>query len=437
MAHYPERSIPPARRALFCAALLATLGTATPGNAGTDGDALTAEDAVRLSLERNPAVQAAQARLEAAVAGARGAGAPFNPQAELAPGVGFTNGNALLSQQIDIGGRRSAQSRTAAGLRSAAEAELALARLQAAAGARAAYFDLVRARAVEAAAAEASLLARQIRDAVRRRVEIGEAPQVQATRADIEVARVEQDVARARGEAQGRLAVLNLLLGRSADAAISASEALAAPDAPAETSALVEQALRSRPELAAGRGMIEARRGEVAVARTQRRPELFAELASDVWSVDRDPLNSRNIGLQARLAFPLFDRGRLRAEVDRARAGVREQEAELASTARALEIEIRRAAAELTAARSVALGYQTAILPRTQELLRATRSGFENGLTSFLEVLEAQRLARQTQTEYLNALFEATRARIALDRALGALPGLAPTPVTPERSPSK
>lgn len=424
-------------RAQHCALVLMTLMPTGPALSQPEGAPLTSEDAVRLSLERSPTIQAAQSRLDSATAGVRAARAPFNPQAEFAPGVGFTNGNALLSQQFDIGGRRAAAGRAATGLRSAAQAELDLARLQVAAGARAAYFDLVRARAVEAAAAEAATLAIQIREAVRRRVDIGEAPQVQVTRAEIEVARAEQEVARAQGEAQARLAALNLLLDRPADGRLTASEALTVPEAPAGASELVAQAQRQRPELAVVRGKIEARQGEVAVARTQRRPELFAEVASDVWSVDRDPLNSRNLGFQARLAFPLFDRGRLRAEVDRAQAGVREQEAELAATSRTLAIEIQRAAAELSAARGVALSYHTTILPRTQELLRATRAGFDTGLTSFLEVLEAQRLARQTQTEYLNALFEATRARIALDRALGAVPGLTLAPVSTERSPRK
>jgi outer membrane protein TolC len=89
-----------------------------------------------------------------------------------------------------------------------------------------------------------------------------------------------------------------------------------------------------------------------------------------------------------------------------------------------VQVELERAAAALAAAREVALGYQSGILPRTEELLRSTRAGYEAGLTSFLEVLEAQRVARQTQAEYQAALFEAIRARIALDRALGVVPGL-------------
>jgi outer membrane protein, heavy metal efflux system len=384
---------------------------------------LSADAAVRLALEQDPAVRAALSRLEAATAGVRGARAPFNLQGEVAPGIGFTNGNALLSQPLDIGGRRSAAARAATGLRSAAQAELDLARLQAAASARMAYSDLVRARAVEEAASAAADLARQIRDAVRRRAEIGEAPQVQVTRAEIEVARAEQEVTRAQGEARSRLAALNLLLGRPADASLTPTDMMALPDLPTGAEELVEQARRQRPEVAVARALVEARRGEVAVARAQGRPELFAEVASDIWSLDRDPFKSRNLGFQARVSFPLLDRGRLRAGVERAEAGVREQEAELATTTRTLGIEVQQAAAELAAAREVALRYQTTILPRSQELLQATRAGFESGLTSFLEVLEAQRVARLTQTEYLTALFQATRARIALDRALGAAPG--------------
>ncbi|MFN3648229.1 MAG: TolC family protein [Armatimonadota bacterium] len=416
------------RRTAWLAALLPALAASAAAAAQAEPAPLTLEEAVRLSLAQSPAVAAAAARLEAASAGLRGARAPFNPQAELAPGVGFTNGNALLSQQIDLGGRRSAQAEAAAGLRQAAEAELRLAQLQSAAETRAAYYDLVRTRAVEEAARETAELARQLRDAVKRRVEIGEAPLVQQTRAGIELARAEQDAVRAAGETRARAATLNLILGRPADTAVVPAESLEIPEAPAPREQLLDRAEQARPELAAARAVLAARRGAVAVARAARRPELFAELAADTWSLDRDPFNSRNLGLQARLSFPLFDRGRLRAEEDRARAGVREQEAEVEATRRAVRVEIERAAAELTAARQVAQSYREAILPQTEELLRSTRAGFEAGLTSFLEVLEAQRVVRQTRTEYQNALFDAVRARIALDRALGTAPGLAPEP---------
>jgi cobalt-zinc-cadmium efflux system outer membrane protein len=407
-------------------AVLIIVATGGPAPAqAAERASLSSAEAVRQALEQSPVAAAARSRLEATAAGLRGARAPYPLQGELAPGVGFTNGNALLSQRLDLAGRRSAETRLATGERAAAAAELDQVRLQVAADALAAYFDLARAQAVEAAAAESAGLARQIRDAVRRRVEIGEAPAVQATRAEIELARAEQELARAGGDVRARRATLNLLLGRSPEAPVMLTDALAAPAAPAEPSALVEQARRQRPELAQALARVEARRGAVDVARAQGRPDLLAELASDIWSLDRDPSrSSRNFGFQARLSFPLFNRGRLRAEVERARAGVREEEARLEAARRNLTVEVERAAAELSASREVALNYQQTILPRSQELLQATRAGFETGLSSFLEVLEAQRVARQTQTEYQSALFDAVRARIALDRALGAVPGL-------------
>jgi cobalt-zinc-cadmium efflux system outer membrane protein len=398
-------------------------------------DTLGVEEAVRLGVPQSPAVQAAQARFTAAEAGLRGAGAPFNPQAELAPGVGFTNGNGVLSQQLDIGGLRAAQRRAAAGERAAARAELDLARLHAAAEVRLAYFRLARAERTAATARELARLAGQIRDLVRRKVELGEAPQVQATRAEIEVARAEQEAARALGEVRGGAATLNLLLGRDPQAPLAPRDVLALPAAAGEMPLLVEQARGARPEIAVARGLVQARRGEVDLAQAQRRPELFVEATADVWSLDRDPFRSRNLGLQARLSFPLLDRGSLRAGVDRARAGVREQEAELAGAERAVRIEVERAAADLAAARDMALNYQQTILPQSESLLQATQRGFESGLTSFLEVVESQRVVRQARAEYLAALFDAVRARINLDRALGAMPGLEgpPTLPTPDR----
>jgi outer membrane protein, heavy metal efflux system len=398
-----------------------------------EAERLAAADAVERALAVSPAVAAARSRLEASSAGLRQARAPFPTLGEVAPGVGFTNGNAALSQRLDVGGRRAAAARAAAGERAAAAAELDLARLRAAAEARAAYFDLARAQAVESTATESAALAGQIRDAVRRRVEIGEAPPVQATRAEIEVARAEQEVTRARGDVRARLATLNVLLGRPADAPMSLSDALVVPAEPEDAATLTLQALRQRPEIAASQSRVEARRGAVDVARAQGRPDLFAELATDVWSLDREPFQSQNVGFQARLSFPLFDGGRRRAVVDRALADLREGEAELEVQRRALAVEVTRAGAELAAAREVALNYQQTILPRSQELLQATRSGFETGLSSFLEVLEAQRVARQTQTEYQNALFDAVRARTALDRALGSVPGLRPEALLPAR----
>jgi cobalt-zinc-cadmium efflux system outer membrane protein len=385
---------------------------------------LTAEEAVRRAVAASPAVKAALSRLEAAEAALRAARAPFGVTAEAAPGIGFTNGNAALSHRIDIGGRRRAASAAAEGELLAARAALDSARLQEAADTRAAYFDLVRARAVESAAREMARIVEQLRNLVRRRVEIGESPLIQATRADIESTRAEQGMLRAAGESRGLEAELNVRLGNPPDTPVRVSDAFPPTElrSPAQ---LTAEALRRRPEIAEAQGRIAARRGEAAVARAQGRPDLFAEFAADVWSVDRrESWNSRNLGLQARVSFPLLDFGANPANVRRAEALTRSEESELAALQRKIAIEVERAYAGTRAANTIVENYQRTILPKTEELLRATRAGFETGLSSFLEVVEAQRAARQTQEEYQSALFAAIRNRVELERATATVPGL-------------
>lgn len=404
-------------RGLLAAALLLLPGLALAG-AGLE---LGLEDAARLAVEHSPEARAAAERLRAAEAGVRMAGAPANPQVELAPGVGLTNGNALLSQEVDLFGRRTALLRAARGRLQAARADFEGARLEAAAAGRAAYFEVARAAMVRSAADETLALVTRIEGLVRRQVEIGEVPQVHGLRAEIEVSRARQEADRARAGEAARAGELNLLLGREAAAPLRATEALRLPPPPPSPETALTLAARRRPEIARARGLLAARLGEVDTARSRRRPELFAEVATDFWSLDRDPFRSRGVGIQARLAFPLFDLGRLRADVDRARAEVREQEATVQAVERAVATEVRRALAELGAARTRALGYEAEILPRSRALLAATERGFASGLTSFLEVLEAQRLLRQVQAEEAEALHSAARAWLALERATGGL----------------
>lgn len=400
-------------------------------------EALDSRTVVSRALAGSPAVAAAARRLAAATEAARLSGAGFAPRVEIAPGVGFTNGNSLLSRQIDVTGIRSALRTRADGELSAARAAQDLVRLQVAAEARAAYFDLVRAREVEAAVHELADLARVLREKIARRVALGEAPTVQEIRAGIEQVRAEQELTRARADSQIRLALLNRLLGRPRDAAFGATDTLTPPAAPGGAiDDLVEAALRQRPDVALALAEVDAQRGEVALNRSQGGPQLFADLAGDFWSLDGSSWRRRTAagnlplaGFQARLSFPLGRDPLQHTELARARADLAEREAQAETLRRAVAADVERRAGELTTALALIQRHQEEILPRSLELARATRAGFDSGISTFLEVLEAERVLRQTRTELLTALYDAVRARIDLDVALAM-----PTLLNPETS---
>ena len=73
-----------------------------------------------------------------------------------------------------------------------------------------------------------------------------------------------------------------------------------------------------------------------------------------------------------------------------------------------------QAVARLRAAQTVAAGYQGGVLERAKRLLDASQTGFQEGQTSIVAVLEARRTYAAVQTEYLNALTSAALSRAEL-----------------------
>jgi cobalt-zinc-cadmium efflux system outer membrane protein len=58
-------------------------------------------------------------------------------------------------------------------------------------------------------------------------------------------------------------------------------------------------------------------------------------------------------------------------------------------------------------------------------MLEAQRFSYSHGAATLLELLEAQRSANETRTDYEKALSDAVRAEIAFERTAGVNPDIA------------
>jgi outer membrane protein, heavy metal efflux system len=375
---------------------------------------------VSRSVEVSPAVRSASAHVEAARASVARVRAGYPLQVELAPGVGFTNGNTAISRRFDIGGVRSAERWRAEAEVDEALAELQSVRQSVSAEAAISYHDALRARAEAEAAAELERFAQELSELVRRRVEIGEAPLVHATRAEIERERAAQEHARARAVLESRMAVLRVLADEP-DPSRAPVPSLPDQTLPASLQVSLETALANRADIRRARTLLALARAEAGTMRAERRPSLTAGVAADVWSLDRSALGTQNLGLQAFFSFPLFDRDARRSEDRRATALVRAAEENVAAVEMSVRAEITRFAEEAAARRGLAEAYRTAVVLRTEELVSATRRGYEAGLSTLIEVIEAQRTLRQARSEYLATLYETLRLQLELRRAMGTL----------------
>ncbi|MBV6457321.1 MAG: hypothetical protein HONBIEJF_00429 [Fimbriimonadaceae bacterium] len=372
------------------------------------------------ALKASPIVAARQLQVEEAQASARSAGSPKNAELEIAPGVGFTNSNFVLGQSFDLSGARAARARRARAEAEVAKARLRETQLDVGSDFLTAYASYAAALTNESNARAGVEVAKATIEAIRKRIEIGEAPALQLTRAEIELNRAEQSLTLATADLSANRLIVNSLLGSEPTAEIP----LVTWTPSADDAALAQAALGRHPMALEARARIEAARAAELEARRTGLPSLFAGVAADTWSLDRRPFQNENIGLQLRLTMPLFDRGENRYAIRSAEAALKGREAELRAAEREIALDIQTARQNLTSAREVAQSYETGIVPKAQQMVKAMQSGLESGLTSFLELLEAQKTLAQLTREASDAKRNLRLAEVRFLTAAASLPGL-------------
>jgi outer membrane protein TolC len=143
-------------------------------------------------------------------------------------------------------------------------------------------------------------------------------------------------------------------------------------------------------------------------------PDLF--VTGTHANLEQWPGNS----VRAGFTFAFLDRGVLRSQRDEAQALASASEAELRERVRTVEQELQTAYDQLLRATGRLQRYRSGQLDRVKELAELAQTGYEAGLTSYLEVLDAQRTQNEAQAGYYRALADAARARLALERAAGS-----------------
>jgi multidrug efflux system outer membrane protein len=179
--------------------------------------------------------------------------------------------------------------------------------------------------------------------------------------------------------------------------------------------------LLRRPDIAEAEQRLIAANAQIGVARAALFPRisLTGYLGSDSASLGNLFSGPATIWqLAFGLAQPIFQGGRLRAEVDAVRA--REQQA-VAQYQKKVQVafgEVREALVAQSRTREV-FAAEDERVAALRETLRLARIRFENGLSSQLEVIDAERNLLQAELNRIDAL-RAQRAAVAdVVRTLG------------------
>jgi cobalt-zinc-cadmium efflux system outer membrane protein len=396
---------------------------AAPAAPAADG-VLTLEEALRLARSAAPARAAAAARAAGASEAVPFAGRLRNPSVEArSENWRFGSGSndpsldnfAVVSQPIEIGGKRGARRALAAAEAAVADAGLLQAERDAVVGVAEAYLAAVRARALTELLGTQREGGSGVITLMTRRVEEGYAPEADLRKYEAEVARVDAQLVRAWLDLGRACAILAARLGLPSDVEPSQLvEPGIPPPVTGDFPELARAAAERHPEVVAARRRHERAQAALALERSRAVPD---PVVSGGYKRTSD-MNTGVVGIA--LPVPLFDRngdGVARAAGEERAAAL---EAEAAAGLARAEIDAQLRTAAALAER--ALRTERELLVPVDVARQAARASFREGGSDVLRLVDAERVYIEAHRDgldlKLDAIFATIRARLALGQEI-------------------
>lgn len=383
---------------------------------------LTLRESLELAARLNPGLAASAYDVLAAEDNARQTGVLPNPEIGIEaedfggtdPRKGYDGAitTAGISQQIELGGKRSKRQSVARSEARLTGWDYETVRLDVLARTKQAFVDVLAAQG-QVALAEASLaLAEGVRKSAAGRVKAGKVPELEETKAAVEVsaAGIARDRAKRELEVARKLLVANW--GSATPRFVNAAGSLEDVGDAGSLDSLAAAVERS-PEVARWTDARFAAAESLRLAKAQRVPDITVNVGVSRFEEDG------TYAAVAGIALPLlmFDRnagGIAAAQHVVMAAEQQERAARLLAATGLAEIYGR-----LDTARSEAIAIRDGLLPAAQKAFDAAQTGYRQGKYGHLEVLDTQRTLNEARTRYLEVLAGYHKAAAVLERLTG------------------
>jgi cobalt-zinc-cadmium efflux system outer membrane protein len=329
---------------------------------------------------------------------------------------------ASLTQTIETGGKRKYR---------------ILGARQSYAAAAATLEDFLRGLKLDAAAAFADALAlsrnaeqkRQsagyldgLAEAQRERFRAGDVSQADMLQTQVEAQQFQNELLSAEADAENASLALSGFLGRNRGQTKLIPKGnldLSARDF--EVSNVLAEAVQRRPDLVALRHTRDAAQSKIRQEKANRIPNLDV---GPSWTHSTKSDNSiapapefDSVGLSFSFPIPLWNRNQ--AAIASARFAAEQAQKQVEAAELKAEVQIRQAFSAYRSALERVRHYQSGILKDADAVLEAKRFSYQRGQTALLELLDAQRTDNEVRSSYNEALADAAKALIELQRAAG------------------
>jgi outer membrane protein TolC len=272
-----------------------------------------------------------------------------------------------------------------------------------------------RVETAKAQLASAAELDRQTANRVKAEV----SPEIDSLRAQVERQSAEQRLTNATNQLEKDKLTLARIIGLAIDQEFAVTDPLSYHPLTGITHETATQdALRSRTDLRSAEASVQAATFTLRAQKAQRLP--VVSVTADYGGGGANVGNFNQVyTLAGNISVPIYTGGRIHADIQQAQADLARREAEYEDLKGRVAYDVRVAWLDMSASDS-----SVKVAERNKSLaaraLTQSQDRYSNGVTNYLEVVQAQEAVTAANENYIQSLFSYNVAMISFARAVGA-----------------
>lgn len=243
-------------------------------------------------------------------------------------------------------------------------------------------------------------------------------PEIDSLRAQVERQSTEQRLMNVTNQLEKDKLTLARIVGLAIDQRFELTDSPKAHSLAGVTEeSATQEALRGRADLAGADASIHAAEATLRAEKAQRLP--VVSVNADWGGGGANVANfSQVYTVNASVSVPLYTGGRIRADIEQAQSDLARKRAEYQDLRGRIAYDVRTAWLDANASDSsvkVAEANETL----AERALTQSRDRYSNGVTNYLEVVQAQEVVAAAHENYIESLYSFNVAMISLARAMG------------------
>ena len=375
-----------------------------------------------LALERSPTLASAAGMVKQSQGQQIAAGAYPNPSIfgsagrgairDPSTGVHVLEHTVTVEQPFEWSGKRQARQEAAASGVAGANAGLEEAKLNLQTDVKIAFYQLLLSQRDVELASQNFTMVEEVLRTVKLRVAAGEATSFDTMKANVELQKAQKEVARARNALIVAKSRLNTLTAGALGKQFSVDGDFHSLKGEFDQDRMVAQAFEHHPAMRRVSRLSEQAEHSIQFERESRIPNI-----SILGNYHREA-GDESLTMGVAVPLPLWYRRQ--GEIETALGMKHRADAERLRIQNDLEQAITQYVQEVHTAQEQLVVFETGLLKQAEQTLTVARTSFRQGAASLLDVLDAQRVYRQTLLEYAQVRADLSIALVRLERAVGS-----------------